>query len=515
MSLAADLVMELERRDPALWIAVHVQRSELNQPFGLFEHQREVLRLAFDFDADGRLPWDTIIYSAVKKNGKTSILALLSLFWAATQEAPNEIILLANDLEQTQARAYATVQKLLRYNPGIDPGAVGSGKEVRLGNDSVIKPIASEYAGAAGSNHGLVGLDELWAYTSERSRRLYEELTSVPTRRNSIKLVVSYAGFENESQLLWDLYVQAVDPDEHKDGKGERLHPTLPVYGNREARIFAYWDHEPRFPWQSRAYYAAQKRTLRGAAYRRFHENRWSTSEETFLTPEVWDPCCDPAHRPLLPTREARLFLGVDGAIKHDAAAVVGVVWDGDKLALALHRIWQPTPETPLDLEATIEAELRSLHQRYHVQAILCDPYQLHRSIMTLQGKGLPIEEFPQTSGNTTRVGQALSDLLNGRNLRLYPSDALRAQALATVSIETPRGWRIAKEKASQKIDAIVALAMACVAALDHGNVAAAGISPEEDPEIREAWREIAQEEAAQRARQRGRLWGGMGRRLW
>jgi hypothetical protein len=34
--------------------------------------------------------------------------------------------------------------------------------------------------------------------------------------------------------------------------------------------------------------------------------------------------------------------------------------------------------------------------------------------------------------------------------------------------IENPRGWRIAKEKASKKIDSIVALAMACCAAMVH-----------------------------------------------
>lgn len=34
--------------------------------------------------------------------------------------------------------------------------------------------------------------------------------------------------------------------------------------------------------------------------------------------------------------------------------------------------------------------------------------------------------------------------------------------------MENPRGWRIAKEKASKKIDAIVALAMASVAAMAH-----------------------------------------------
>lgn len=40
-----------------------------------------------------------------------------------------------------------------------------------------------------------------------------------------------------------------------------------------------------------------------------------------------------------------------------------------------------------------------------------------------------------------------------------------RVQALTSVEVESARGWRIAKEKASRKIDAVVALAMACVAA--------------------------------------------------
>jgi phage terminase large subunit-like protein len=87
----------------------------------------------------------------------------------------------------------------------------------------------------------------------------------------------------------------------------------------------------------------------------------------------------------------------------------------------------------------------------------------MHRSITTLQAAGVPIREFPQTQANCTLMGQALYDLLSGQNLVLYPDGELRQQALSTVSIETPRGWRIAKEKASRKIDAIVALAMACL----------------------------------------------------
>ncbi len=51
----------------------------------------------------------------------------------------------------------------------------------------------------------------------------------------------------------------------------------------------------------------------------------------------------------------------------------------------------------------------------------------------------------------------------------MYPADDLRSQALSTIAVEHPRGWRIAKEKASKKIDAIVALAMACCAAIERG----------------------------------------------
>jgi hypothetical protein len=121
-----------------------------------------------------------------------------------------------------------------------------------------------------------------------------------------------------------------------------------------------------------------------------------------------------------------------------------------------------------LDLENTVEQDLRDLNDRSDLVECWADPYQFHRSITTLQAAGLPIQEFAQNVPNCTLMGQTLFDLLNGKNLVLYPSDELRQQALSTVAIENPRGWRIAKEKASKKIDAIVALAMACCAAMAH-----------------------------------------------
>lgn len=454
-------------RDPAAFIDRYITRNELGQPFTLMAHQREILSAAFAFDADGRLPWDTIIYSAVKKSGKTTLNGAVTLWWAFTQEAPNDLKICANDQEQSVSRTFTTIEGLLKYNTELGASAKVLSAFIELSNGTTIEALANDYAGEAGANQGWSSWTELWAFTSEAARRMWEELTPVPTRRNSVRFIDTYAGFEGESDLLYSLYKLVVDRDEHSEGQGERLHPILPIFANREARIFAYWDHEPRMPWQTPAYYAAQRRQLRPSTYLRLHENRWTSGASAFITSELWDACVDTGARPVLIDRNLPIWIGVDAAQKHDTAAVVAVSWDRVRFRLVRHQIWKPTPTAPLDLEATIEAELREWSSRFSIQRVLCDPWQLARSISTLKAVGLPIEEFPQTTANTSAMGQTLWEVLTGNNITLYPDDELRAQALNTVAIEGPRGFRIAKEKAARKIDAIVALAMACRSAVD------------------------------------------------
>ena len=182
------------------------------------------------------------------------------------------------------ARAFASCEGIITYNPELKAECEVQQKNIFFDNGTAITAISSDYQGASGSNHGWVSYEEIWAVTSENGRRLFEELTSVPSRRNSVKFIATYAGFEGESQLLMDLYKKAVGRDEHPEGQGERIHPTLPIYVNREARIFCYWDHEPRMPWQKQEYYDSQRRTLRPATFERLHCNRWVSSENRLLT---------------------------------------------------------------------------------------------------------------------------------------------------------------------------------------------------------------------------------------
>jgi len=469
--------------DPVAFIDDCLPLNERGERWRLEPHQRAFLHAAFTFDAAGCVGSDTILYSCPKKSGKTTLNAAVTCWWAFTQEAPNELLIIANDFEQAQDRVFKTLVGLIKHNPTLARSAVITAKQIVLSNSTTITVLASEYAGAAGSNHGFTSWDELWGYTSEPSRRLWEELTPVPTRRNSLRFITTYAGWEGESDLLWGLYKLGVSPDEHSDGRGERLDPDLPLFANREARLLAYWDHEPRMPWQTPTYYRSQRRVLRPSTYLRLHENRWTTTETTFLTPELWDPNVDAAHHPLGPNPYLVVHIGVDAGIKHDNAGIVVVARDRGRFVLVWHRLYKPTPAAPLDLEATVEAELLALAAQFAVQAIYVDPYQMHRSITTLQQAGLPVREFPQTPSNTTRMGQVLYDLLKSRSLVLYPDDELRQQALHTVAVETPRGFRLAKEKSSHKIDAIIALAMAAIAAIDtNADAQAAVLAAAMDP---------------------------------
>src|SRR6266480_3294776 len=144
------------------------------------------------------------------------------------------------------------------------------------------------------------------------------------------------------------------------------------------------------------------------------------------------------------------------------------VHWDrkAQKARLVWHRIYQPLPDQPIDFEVAIEDTIHDLHKRYRVRGVLYDPSQMQASAQRLRREGVPIEGFPQSVSNLTEASQNLYELIKGGNLVTYPDAAVRLAVSRAVAVETARGWRIAKDKQSHKIDVVVALAMAALAAV-------------------------------------------------
>jgi hypothetical protein len=289
---------------------------------------------------------------------------------------------------------------------------------------------------------------------SERSHRLWDELVPVPTRKISCRLVVSHAGFAGESVLLEELYKRGL---------------TLPQVGTdlyAGDGMLMFWSHVPIAPWQDETFFRDMRRSQRPNAYLRMAENRFVTSESAFIDLKDWDACVEPNVRPVIDDRALLVWIGIDASHKHDHTAIIVVTRDGSRLRLVTHRIFKPNSNDPIDFEAAIEATLVDMARRFSVQRVLFDPWQMQSTAQRLLKRGLPIKEFPQTAGNLTEASQNLYDLIQGRNLLMYEFEDLRLAISRAVAVETSRGCRIAKEKASHKIDAVVALAIACHAAV-------------------------------------------------
>jgi phage terminase large subunit-like protein len=287
-------------------------------------------------------------------------------------------------------------------------------------------------------------------------------MVPVPTRKVSVRLTVTYAGFEGESDLLEGLYKRGLG--------GEEIAPAL----YRQEGLLMFWSHEFIAPWQTEEWKAQMRQQLRPNAFLRLIENRWVTGSESFVPIDQWDACTDSAAHPLVAEPSLSVWVGVDASVKRDSTAIAVCAWDrkSRKVKLVWHKIFQPTRTDPLDFEATVEETLFDLRRRFKIKEVCYDPFQMVAVAQRLQRAGLPMVELPQSLPNLTEVSTNLYDLIRGRNLLLYPDNEMRLAMQRTVAVETSRGLRIAKEKVGHKIDVIVALGLAALGAARTGQTA-------------------------------------------
>jgi phage terminase large subunit-like protein len=480
------------KRDPVLLL----RDPETGKPFELYPAQVRFLREGFTPGRDGGLPFSELVYSCPKKSGKTATAAMATLYVVLCLGGPYaEAYCVADDFEQAQGRVFQAIARIIEASPLLCGIAKVTANRIEFtGTGATITAIASDYAGTAGSNPTITVFDELWGYISESSRRLWDEMVPVPTRKVSARLTVTYAGFEGESTLLEDLYKRGVG--------GEEIAPAL----YRAGRMLMFWSHVPVAPWQTAAWLDEMREIQRPNAYLRMIENRWVSSESSFVPMEWFDACVDEGLRPIPTDRHLPVFVGVDASVKRDSTAIVVCTWDEEqkRARLVWHRIFQPSPDRPLDFEATIEATLLELRSRFELREVRFDPYQMQATAQRLTGQRLPMVEFAQSVPNLTEASTNLYELIKGRGLAAYPDADIRLAISRAIALETSRGWRIAKEKVSHKIDVVVALAQAALGAVKNqerepgiarfvrtqAEYAARGEIPPEDNELTKIYNE-------------------------
>jgi phage terminase large subunit-like protein len=250
-----------------------------------------------------------------------------------------------------------------------------------------------------------------------------------------------------------------------KNGRGK---PACIANGG----TFIYWDHQlkphPGLAITPEEYHEQQRKDLRPSAFTRMHQNDFVNNVDQFISSEQWNACYHPDVKQLLLDDGRRAVFGADASVSRDYTALVGVYFDirTGYYDVVYCKVWRPQKSAlrngkpTIDLNKTIAAEILRLHANHQVASVLYDSYQLHSIASELLKKGVRMVEFPQTA-RRIESDQGLYDAIIGKNIRHFDHPELNEHILNSVAVETGRGYRLAKDKSSKKIDAAVALSMA------------------------------------------------------
>lgn len=488
------------RRDVVDWMERHYYIPESpGAPISLMPFQKAVLRYGTQrVSSTGRFRFQTVVWSQVKKSGKTAIAGGVGR-WAAETWGPYQLVMcMGNDAQQAQERSFASIRHSIELTKGYDdrrdmlPGKwlLHSRSMENLQSGSQIKAVSVDAAGEAGANPSMTLWTELWGFTKKEALKFWAEMAPSPVRRNSIRWVETYAGFEGESLLLESLYEAgkkkgrqltagelAMGDDSLLGCFAESSEPNAPVpcYVNEPAGIFVFWDDGDvarRMPWQqgpaAEQYYANEAATQTPVQFNRFHRNLWGSGETNFIAIELWEACYNPL--PLTPGERTPLVIALDAAVTGDCFGLVAVSRDpdmhDDAVAVRAVRKWDPPQGGSINYgaEGGPEEMVKMLCRDFNVVQVCYDPYQLHD--MATRLPSVTNTWWKAFSQGIERLvaDKQLYDLIVHKRIRHGGSLDMREHIIncnAKHSKDEDSKLRLVKKSENRHIDLAVCLSMA------------------------------------------------------
>lgn len=465
------------------WAQDRFYIPQTGKPVVLFPHQIAISRLMLTRNEKGRFPYSTLIYSTIKQSGKSTWAGMVQRWYAETGLRHSELYTIGNDSQQAKTRSFREIRRSIEMTPGFEqgrdrlPGEWELQKEtmrcVRTGTE--IRALPVDAKGEAGGKPAIQTWTELWGVDTEEGIQFWNELTPIPTIPDSFRIVETYAGYLQNSELLYGLYETGLAGHQLTAGElaertdtplgtfAEALNPDdlVPIWENKAASICMYWDQglaARRMPWQlgerGDEYYREQEQSLATPAFRRLHFNEWVSDTSNFIQPEWWDACA--ANTPLLdPGDNTPLVVGVDAATTGDCFAIVVVSRHPerhDEVMVRAVKVWDPKEHGGIIEYAEPETFLRFLAQGGHVSdtgtlhpkslkgqnaelgcdrceaddwdvpghnvvQICYDPYQLESMMQRLRTDEIAwCEEFSQ-AGDRLRADRSLYDAILTRRI--------------------------------------------------------------------------------------------------
>ncbi len=296
----------------------------------------------------------------------------------------------------------------------------------------------------------LMFLDELQAIAHDG---IYLALATALHKNPHSRLVITSTAAAGGDTPLGRLRARALSGDVRRRGPVVDAHTdglrwlSWEVPEDAEVTIRRVKQANPA-SWITTGQLREQRQRLPEVAFRRFVCNQWIESENYWLPAGAWQAC---AGEPAFEDGE-RIVVGIDiGGERSDSA----VVWLNGRLNVGVEVL--SGDRAVLDIADVVH----ELAERFTIVECSFDPWRAGQIGQELEQRGIRVSAFPQHDARMIPASQRLHDAIVEQRI-VHPNDErLNRHVAATIARHGRRGWRLDKANRSDKIDAVVALAMA------------------------------------------------------
>ncbi len=461
------------------------------QPFEPLPWQRDrVIYPLFGWmRPDGKRRHRVSYIEVAKKNGKSTLASALALYLLVADGEPGSQVFCAASDRHQAGIVYREASEMVKRSRSLTGhlNLINSTKTIVFGmGGGFIRALSSDAFRAEGLNiHGLI-FDELHA---QPNRGLWDALRyGGAAREQPLLISITTAGYDRNS-ICWEQHQYArkildgditedisffpciFAADEGDDWTAEDTwHKANPSLGDT-------MDLE-----QYRAdCLEAQESPTKENSFKRYRLNIWTEQNSRWLQMAKWDECkATPEIEP-----KAKCFMGLDLSSTTDISALAMYFPETGAVSM---RFWIPeegmaqrvkkdrvpydvwarkgfitaTPGNVIDYEY-IRNEINDLCGVYDVKEIAYDPWNATQLATQLYDTdGLPMVQHRQGYASMSEPTKNLEALVLKQAISHGGNPVLRWMA-SNVSIKSdPSGnIRIDKEKATEKVDGMVALVMA------------------------------------------------------
>lgn len=485
----------------------------VGHPLRLSDEQKMWIRAVYDRGEDDERIVNQAMLTVARKNGKTALIAGLSLCHLCGPEAVRngQLYSVAFDREQASI-VYKLAAAMVRMDADLSAQIqlIDSRKQMVDGiSGSEFTSLSAEARSKHGKSSSFIVFDELAQFGADRE--LYD-------------VMMTSTGAHGKEALTWVISTQAADDVAllselvdygRKVEEGQIIDPTV--------RCFYYAVPDDADPWDEENWKLANPHlgTFRSLtemqitaekakkipsaeiAFRNLYLNQRINASDYFLTPDAWRSCGGEIDIDSLAGEKC--WLGVDLSGKNDLTAVVGIIpqeiddkthyfvipyffapgeglaekEDADKVpyrAWAKQGLLEARPGRVIDYR-WVARKIIDISKRYELVNIGFDRWRIDDLTREIEELGYDYEMTPIGQGfkDINPCVEILEDAVAEETLHHGDHAVMTWNIANTVIVTDPAGGRkFAKNKSRGRIDGTVALAMAlrtCVTDLDSGSV--------------------------------------------